>query len=197
MRASLDDAAFWLDDSDSVGDLESLFSSNAVELVLVPHSDASSAGVPPSPFIRPSLCGSDEISKEEWALRVDLAAAYRLLHLFGWDDLIYGHSTVRVPSCSPDAPAHFLINPFGLHYSEITASSLVKVDVNGEIVHPGSTKFGINKAGYVLHSAIHMGREDLQAVIHSHAAVATALSCVEGNLLFELSQTAQVVGGSG
>lgn len=127
------------------------------------------------------------ISEEEWALRVNLAACYRLVAHYGWDDLIFTHLSVRLPG--PDH--HFLINPYGLLFQEITASSLVKVDVNGELVEdtPG---FGINPAGFTIHSAIHMARDDAQAVLHLHARDAVAVSAQEDGLL-PLSQTAMLV----
>lgn len=127
------------------------------------------------------------ISDAEWALRVDLAACYRLMAHYGWDDLIFTHLSVRVPG--PDH--HFLINPYGLLFDEITASSLVKVDVDGQLVED-SPGLGINPAGFTIHSAIHMAREDAQAVLHLHARDAVAVSAQEDGLL-PLSQTAMLV----
>src|SRR3954471_2640450 len=94
------------------------------------------------------------VSKEEWQVRVDLAAAYRLVAAYGWDDLIFTHLSARVPG--PDH--HFLINPYGMMFEEITASSLVKVDLAGAIVM--ETPFSVNPAGFTIHSAIHAARED-------------------------------------
>ena len=127
------------------------------------------------------------VGEEEWKLRVDLAACYRLMAYYGWDDLIFTHLSVRAPG--PEH--HFLINPYGLMFQEITASSLVKVDVNGELVEdaPGH---GINPAGFTIHSAIHMAREDAQAVLHLHARDAVAVSAQDEGLL-PLSQTALLV----
>ena len=96
----------------------------------------------------------DTVSPEEWALRVDLAAAYRLVALYGWDDLIFTHLSARVPG--PEH--HFLINPYSMMFEEITASSLVKIDVDGNTV--SNTTAPVNRAGFVIHSAIHAARED-------------------------------------
>ncbi|EGD57271.1 class II aldolase/adducin family protein [Novosphingobium nitrogenifigens DSM 19370] len=103
-----------------------------------------------------------EISEAEWKTRVDLAAFYRIAAIQGYDDFLYTHITARVPG--PDK--HFLINPFGLTFDEITASSLVKVDIDGTII--GDSEYGINYAGYVIHSAIHAVREDAHWIAHFH-----------------------------
>ncbi|HUS06030.1 MAG TPA: class II aldolase/adducin family protein, partial [Bryobacteraceae bacterium] len=98
----------------------------------------------------------------ESELRVQLAAAYRMVHLMGWSELIWTHSTVRVPG----SEHHFLINPYGLRFDEVCASNLVKVDMEGRIIgDPGQE---INPAGFVIHSAIHMMRPDVQCVMHTH-----------------------------
>ena len=102
------------------------------------------------------------ISAAEWKTRVDLAAFYRIAAIHGYDDFLYTHVSARVPG--PDH--HFLINPFGLTFDEITASSLVKVDLDGNII--GESEYGINYAGYVIHSAIHAVREDAQWIAHFH-----------------------------
>ncbi|MDA3923035.1 MAG: class II aldolase/adducin family protein [Salinisphaera sp.] len=122
----------------------------------------------------------------EWAVRKDLAAAYRLVALYGWDDLVFTHLSARVPG--PDH--HFLINPYGYLFEEITASSLVKVDAEGEIVDPGATN-RINPAGFTIHSAVHMAREEAGAVLHLHAADGVAVSAHADGLL-PLSQTAML-----
>jgi ribulose-5-phosphate 4-epimerase/fuculose-1-phosphate aldolase len=130
----------------------------------------------------------DKVSAEEWKIRVDLAAAYRLVAHFGWDDLIFTHLSARVPG--PDH--HFLLNPYQLTFEEITASSLVKVDMNGQQVEP--TPFMTNAAGFTIHSALHMAREDAQAVIHLHTINGQAVAAqAEG--LMPLTQTAMVVRG--
>ncbi len=111
-----------------------------------------------------------DISEAEWKVRVDLAAFYRLSALYGWDDFIYTHISARVPG--PDH--HFLINPFGLMFDEITASSLVKVDIDGNII--GEGEYGINYAGYVIHSAIHAAVEDAHFIAHFHSPDGMAVS---------------------
>lgn len=134
----------------------------------------------------PSVDVRASVSEQEWQLRVDLAAAYRLIALFGWDDLIFTHLSARVPG--PEH--HFLINPYGLGFDEITASSLVKVDQQGEPVL--ATQFPVNYAGFVIHSAIHAGREDVVAVIHTHTPAGVAVSAQRDGLL-PISQQASVV----
>jgi ribulose-5-phosphate 4-epimerase/fuculose-1-phosphate aldolase len=126
-----------------------------------------------------------EISKEEWAVRVDLAAAYRLVALYGWDDMIFTHLSARVPG--PEH--HFLINPYQLMFEEITASSLVKIDVAGSPV--GQTPYMVNPAGFVIHSAIHMGREDAKSVLHLHTPYGQAVSAMADGLLPH-TQTAMI-----
>jgi ribulose-5-phosphate 4-epimerase/fuculose-1-phosphate aldolase len=118
----------------------------------------------------------ERVSPDEWRARQELACAYRLFDHFGWHELIYNHITVRVPG----EKGHFLINPFGLMYREVTASNLVKIDIDGKIVlgdHP------VNRAGFVIHSAIHRAREDAHAVAHTHTTAGQAVSCQEHGLL--------------
>ena len=132
----------------------------------------------------PSLEG--KVSPEEWKVRVDLAAAYRMVAHFGWDDLIFTHLSARVPG--PEH--HFLLNPYNLMFEEVTASSLVKVDQHGNPVEP--TPFITNPAGFVIHSALHMGREDAGAVMHLHTPHGQAVS-VHADGLLPLTQTAMLV----
>lgn len=134
----------------------------------------------------PSLKG--KVSDEEWEIRVDLAAAYRMVAYYGWDDLIFTHLSARVPG--PDH--HFLLNPYNLMFEEVTASSLVKVDANGNPVEP--TPFITNPAGFTIHSAIHMAREDAHAVMHLHTPAGQAVSA-HGEGLLPLTQTAMLVRG--
>jgi ribulose-5-phosphate 4-epimerase/fuculose-1-phosphate aldolase len=129
----------------------------------------------------PSLQG--QVSDEEWSLRVELAAAYRLIAYYGWDDLIFTHLSARIPGTDH----HFLLNPFNLMFEEITASSLVKVDTVGKPVM--ETPFITNPAGFVIHSAIHMAREDARVVMHLHTPHGQAVSAHEDGLL-PLTQTA-------
>ncbi len=132
----------------------------------------------------PSL--RDRVSAEEWQARVDLAALYRLVALHGWDDMIFTHLSARVPGTEQ----HFLINPYGMFFEEITASSLVKVDRDGNIVMDGG--FGINPAGFTIHSAIHMARPDAHFVMHLHSDQGVAVAAQAEGLL-PLTQYALVV----
>jgi ribulose-5-phosphate 4-epimerase/fuculose-1-phosphate aldolase len=113
-----------------------------------------------------------QVSAEEWRTRVDLAACYRLVDVYGMIDLIYNHITARIPG-SQD---HLLINLYGMLYKEITASSLVKIDVEGEIIWKPDTDYGINKSGYVIHGAIHKARPDVACVLHTHTRAGIAVS---------------------
>ncbi|WP_407316200.1 class II aldolase/adducin family protein [Pseudomonas sp. nanlin1] len=124
------------------------------------------------------------VSAEEWQVRVKLAAAYRMAALFRWTDHIYTHFSARVPG----PHEHFLINAFGLLFDEISASNLVKVDVDGTVIDD-PLGLGINQAGYVIHSAIHQARPDLLAVMHTHTRDGAAVSAQRGGLL-PLSQHA-------
>jgi ribulose-5-phosphate 4-epimerase/fuculose-1-phosphate aldolase len=128
----------------------------------------------------------DKVSPEEWKVRIDLAAAYRLVAHFGWDDLIFTHLSARVPG--PEH--HFLLNPYNLMFEEVTASSLVKVDMAGHAVDP--TPFITNAAGFTIHSALHMARPDAHAVIHLHTPAGQAVSAHNEGLL-PLTQTAMLV----
>jgi ribulose-5-phosphate 4-epimerase/fuculose-1-phosphate aldolase len=127
-------------------------------------------------------------SPEEWKVRVDLAAAYRLVALYGWDDLVFTHISARVPG--PEH--HFLINPYGMLFEEITASSLVKVDLAGTVVEP--TTYPVNPAGFTIHSAVHAAREDALCVMHLHTTAGVAVSAQADGLL-PLNQTAMIVRG--
>ena len=126
-----------------------------------------------------------EVSDEEWELRVNLAALYRLVAMNGWDDMIYTHISARVPG--PEH--HFLINPFGMLFDEITASSLVKVDMEGNAVN--ESPFIVNPAGFTIHSALHMAREDAKCVIHLHTNDGVAVSAQKEGLL-PISQHAMI-----
>ena len=127
----------------------------------------------------------DQVSDEEWEQRVNLAACYRLIAAFGWDDLIFTHISAAVPG----EHGHFLINPYGMLFEEITASSLVKVDLNGEKVV--DSPYPVNPAGFTIHSAIHEGREDVGCVLHTHTRAGIAVSIQTGGLE-PLSQIALV-----
>ena len=121
----------------------------------------------------------DRVSREEWQTRVDLAACYRLIHHYRMDDLVYNHISARVPG----EEGHFLINAYGMTYDEITASSLVKIDFDGKIVQDSGTGYGINHAGFVIHSAIHRARHDVACVIHTHTPAGMAVSAMDCGLL--------------
>ena len=118
-----------------------------------------------------------QVPAEEWAVRTDLEAAYRAVALYGWDDLVFTHSSARVPG--PDH--HFLINPYGMMFDEITASSLVKVDLEGRKVT--QSPFEINPAGFTIHGAVHEARPDAKCVIHLHTVEGVAVSCQKAGLL--------------
>ena len=126
------------------------------------------------------------VSEEEWKTREDLAAAYRLVAHYGWDDMVFTHLSARVPG--PDE--HFLLNPFGVLFEEVTASSLVKIDLDGAVVLDNG--YQVNAAGFTIHSAIHGAREDAQAVMHLHTDAGVAVSCMKEGLL-PLNQHAMFV----
>jgi ribulose-5-phosphate 4-epimerase/fuculose-1-phosphate aldolase len=143
------------------------------------------AGLSPLASVEiPSLEG--KVSAEEWKVRVDLAAAYRLIAYYGWDDLIFTHLSARIPG--PEH--HFLLNPYNLMFEEVTASSLVKVDTAGMPVDP--SPFITNPAGFTIHSAIHMARPDAHAVVHLHTPHGQAVSAHSDGLL-PFTQTAMLV----
>src|SRR5713226_4553872 len=125
----------------------------------------------------------DQVTEAEWQARVDLAAAYRLVALYGWDDLIFTHISARVP----DAEHHFLLNPYGMMFEEVTASSLVKIDLAGNKVM--DSPCFINPAGFTIHSAVHAAREDALCVMHLHTDYGIAVSAQKDGLL-PLSQQA-------
>ena len=130
------------------------------------------------------------ISSEEWEVRRDLAIAYRMFHHWGWDDLIYTHLSARVPG--PDH--HFLLNPFDLGFDEITPQTLVKVDMEGNAVIP--TEHTTNPAGFVIHSACHMGRDDAACVMHLHTPDGQVVASMADGLL-AINQTSMFVHGFG
>jgi ribulose-5-phosphate 4-epimerase/fuculose-1-phosphate aldolase len=125
--------------------------------------------------IMPSV--QDKVSAEEWQLRKDLAAAYRLFAMFGWDDIVFTHLSARVPG--PEH--HFLINPYGWLFDEMTASGLVKVDVQGKKVM--DSPYEINPAGFTIHSAVHAAREDARCVMHAHSINGIAVSAQKDGVL--------------
>jgi len=117
---------------------------------------------------------------DEWRARVELAACYRVFAHLGWTEMIYNHITVRLPTSVSGADKQFLINPFGLHYSEVTASNLVKIDLSGQVLdgspHP------VNPAGFTVHAALHDGLPDAHCVMHTHTTAGVAVACLAGGL---------------
>lgn len=130
-----------------------------------------------------ALSVKSQVSDDEWQTRTNLAACYRLIAMYGWDDLIFTHISARVPG----KHEHFLINPYGFLFEEMTASSLVKVDLQGEIVL--DSLYGINPAGFTIHSAVHAARTDAGCVLHTHTRAGVAVSA-QANGLLPLSQIA-------
>jgi ribulose-5-phosphate 4-epimerase/fuculose-1-phosphate aldolase len=133
----------------------------------------------------------DDVSAEEWAQRCDLAACYRLIAQYGWTDLVFTHISARVPG----PQHHFLINPYGLLFDEVTASSLVLVDGEGHKVR--DSQFDVNRAGFVIHSAIHSARSDVQCVIHTHTRAGVAVSAQKQGILPISQQSTFVLGSLG
>ena len=125
----------------------------------------------------PNVDLKNKVSKAEWSVRLDLAACYRLVAIHGWDDLIYTHISARVPDSD-----YFLINAFGLAFNEVTASNLVKIDINGNIVD-NECPFEINPAGFTIHSAVHEARHDAMCVLHLHTNATIAVASVKEGLL--------------
>jgi ribulose-5-phosphate 4-epimerase/fuculose-1-phosphate aldolase len=119
------------------------------------------------------------MTAEEWAVRLELAACYRLFDWLGWTELIYNHITAKVPG----AEQHYLINPYGLWYSEVTASNLVKVNLEGKAVD--GSKHPVNIAGFVIHSAVHAARDDAHCIIHTHSTAGSAVSCKKDGLRYD------------
>jgi ribulose-5-phosphate 4-epimerase/fuculose-1-phosphate aldolase len=132
----------------------------------------------------PTRSLKDRVDPAEWETRVELAAAYRLVYRHGWaTTLIFNHISARVPGNED----HFLLNPYGLRYDEVTASNLVKIDLDGKVLD--DSPYEINAAGYVIHSAIHAARHDVQCVIHTHTEDGMALSSLEEGLLYTNQET--------
>jgi len=132
--------------------------------------------------------GTARFSAEEWNARVQLAAAYRIFNMLGWTELIYNHISLRLPG--PER--HFLINPFGLHYSEVTASNLVKIDLDGTIVGPSD--WPINPAGFTPHATIHANIPGAHCVMHTHTTAGMGVACLEEGLSMSNFYSAQLHG---
>jgi ribulose-5-phosphate 4-epimerase/fuculose-1-phosphate aldolase len=137
---------------------------------------------------RAASVGPITMTEEEWQLRLELAALYRLVDYFGWTEMIYNHITLRVPAAEPQ----FLINPFGLNYAEVTARNLVKINLRGEKLdgspHP------ILRAGFVIHSAIHAARPDAHCIIHTHTTAGMAVACKDAGLRHDNNYSAMLHG---
>lgn len=131
------------------------------------------------------------VSEAEWQARVELAACYRLMPMFGMSDLVYNHITSRIPGDEE----RILINAFGLMYEEVTASNLITINLEGDVLLNPNDNYGINRAGYVIHSAVHGARHDVGCVIHTHSRASMAVSALKCGLL-PLTQTAMRFAGS-
>ncbi|HJS36754.1 MAG TPA: class II aldolase/adducin family protein [Burkholderiales bacterium] len=130
----------------------------------------------------------EAMSSEEWEVRLELAALYRAFDWLGWTESIYNHITARVPG----GERHYLINPYGLNYHEVTATNLVKVNLAGETVD--GSKYPVNKAGFIIHSAIHAAREDAHCIIHTHSTAGSAVACKKDGLRFDNFYSALLYG---
>jgi ribulose-5-phosphate 4-epimerase/fuculose-1-phosphate aldolase len=136
-----------------------------------------------SPAVKIVKSVREQVTPEEWQVRVDLAACYRLVAMYGYTEMIANHISVRVPGTTDQ----FLLNPYGMLYEEIDASSLIKIDVDGNVLF-NATDYSVNKAGFVIHSAVHMARHDAACVAHTHTPAGMAVSAMECGLL-PLAQT--------
>ena len=140
---------------------------------------------PQRDFPRPA-----HFSPDEWAARVQLAAAYRIFNHLGWTELIYNHISLRVPG--PADTKHFLINPFGLHYSEVTASNLLKIDLEGRLI--GNADWPFNPAGFTPHATLHAGIAGAHCVMHMHTTAGMGVACLEDGLSMSNFYSAQLHG---
>ena len=131
----------------------------------------------PQPVV-PSL--QARVHPDEWQARLQLAACYRVFAMLGWTEMIYNHITLRLPDSVTGGDKHFLINPFGLHYTEVTASNLVKINLAGDVLD--DSPYPVNPAGYVLHSTIHSGIEGAHCVMHTHTTAGVSVASLEGGL---------------
>jgi len=130
------------------------------------------------------------VSEDEWKLRVNLAACYRLVAMYGWSDLIFTHISAKLPESVSGKDHHFLINPYGLMFDEITASSLLKIDLQGKQIN--ESPFYVNHAGFVIHSTIHEARHDAVCVLHTHSRAGVAVSAQKEGLL-PISQQSSLI----
>jgi ribulose-5-phosphate 4-epimerase/fuculose-1-phosphate aldolase len=131
----------------------------------------------PQPLV-PSL--QARVHPDEWQTRLELAACYRVFALLGWTEMIYNHITLRLPESVTGGEKHFLINPFGLHYSEVTASNLVKINLQGEVLD--GSPYKVNPAGFVVHATLHGAMEGAHCVMHTHTTAGVAVACLKDGL---------------
>ena len=131
-----------------------------------------------APAIKINRPVREQVSKEEWQARVDLAACYRLMYEFGMVEMVANHISVRVPGTHNE----FLINPYGMLYEEMTASSMLKIDIDGNVLF-NATEYGVNQAGFVIHSAIHKARHDVDCIIHTHTLAGMAVSAMKCGIM--------------
>jgi ribulose-5-phosphate 4-epimerase/fuculose-1-phosphate aldolase len=135
-----------------------------------------------------------DMSEAEWTARLELAACYRLFDWLGWSELIFNHITVRVPGLEGGAK-QYLINPFGLHYAEVTASNLIRIDLEGNM--QGRSDYTVNKAGFVIHSALHAARDDAHCIMHMHTTEGCAVASKEEGLRHDNFYSAMMYGDVG
>jgi ribulose-5-phosphate 4-epimerase/fuculose-1-phosphate aldolase len=140
----------------------------------------------------PSSPAPDSCHPDEWQARVELAACYRIFAMLGWSELIYNHITVRLPDSSASAKPQFLINPFGLHFTEVTARNLVKINLQGEKVD--GSEYPVNPAGFALHAAIHAALPEAHCVMHTHTTAGMAVACTQTGLAQNNFYSAQLHG---
>ena len=130
--------------------------------------------------LRVATTSAPSVHPAEREARLELAACYRIFAMLGWTEMIYNHITLRLPSSVSGPHKEFLINPFGLHYSEVTASNLVKINADGVVLDGSVSR--VNPAGFTVHSAIHSALDDAHCVMHTHTTAGTAVACLEGGL---------------
>jgi ribulose-5-phosphate 4-epimerase/fuculose-1-phosphate aldolase len=145
------------------------------------HAIRQDAPAPAAPF-----------HPDEWQARVQLAACYRVFAMLGWTEMIYNHITVRLPDSVTGGAKQFLINPFGLHYSEVTARNLVKIDLQGQVLD--GSPYPVNPAGFTVHAALHDGLPEAHCVMHTHTTAGVAVACLQGGLQQANFYTAQMHG---
>jgi ribulose-5-phosphate 4-epimerase/fuculose-1-phosphate aldolase len=139
-----------------------------------------------------ALLQKPDIHPDEWKARVELAACYRVFAMLGWTEMIYNHITVRLPDSATGGQTQFLINPFGLHYSEVTASNLLKIDLRGNKLD--DSPWPVNPAGFTVHAAIHASLPDAHCVMHTHTTAGVAVACTQGGLAENNFYSAQLHG---